>query len=132
MRDRQKILQRLLAVKSQMSRLDEARLAEIRRRKRDLATERLAMFDLLGDHEKTDALMLGLASRHLIHTAKGERELEAAEKAQTEALLQREAQKKALEKILADTELSLEREAERKLLIELGETLAARRGTSLG
>lgn len=137
MRDRHKSLQRLLAVKSQLSQIEEARLADILRRRQALAEERNAMFDLLGDGAKTDSLLLGLASRHLIHTARGEAELEAAEKLQTRALALRQAQKKALEKILDETRLAMERDEERKRLLDMGERLAdenlATRGrTSLG
>lgn len=126
MRDRQKSLQRLLAVKSQLHRLEEARLIETRRRKQALAEDRLAMFDLLGKAEKTDSLLLGLACRHIRRTDEGERDLAAAEKTQTLALLHMNAQKKALEKSLTETKLALDRDAERRVLLELGEHLAAK------
>ncbi len=131
MRERQKSLQRLLAVKEQLHRLEEARLAEIQRRKQALAEERRAMFDMLGNAEKTDSLVLGLACRHITRTDKGERELDAAEKTQKQALLQRTAQKKALEKILKETDQAMDRDAERKTLLEIGEKLAAPRSNSL-
>ena len=126
MRDRQKSLQRLLAVKSQLHRLEEAQLIETQRRKRALAEDRLAMFDLLGKAEKTDSLLLGLACRHIRRTDEGERDLAAAEKTQTLALLHMKAQKKALEKSLTETKLALDRDAERRVLLELGEHLAAK------
>jgi len=126
MRDRQKSLQRLLAVKSQLHRLEEARLIETQRRKRALAEDRLAMFDLLGKAEKTDSLLLGLACRQIQRTDEGERDLAAVEKAQTLALLHRSAQKKALEKSLTETKRTLDRDAERRVLLELGESLAAK------
>ena len=100
MRERQKSLQRLLAVKSQLHRLEEARLIETQRRKQALAEDRRALFDLLGKAEQTDRLLLGLACRQIRRTEEGERDLAAAEKAQTLALLERSAQKKALEKSL--------------------------------
>jgi hypothetical protein len=126
MRDRQKSLQRLLAVKSQLHRLEEARLIETRRRKQALAEDRLAMFDLLGKVEKTDHLLLGLACRQIQRTDQGERDLAAAEKDQTLTLLYQSAQKKALEKSLKEMKLALDRDTERRVLLELGESLAAK------
>ncbi len=131
MRERQKSLQRLLAVKSQLHRLEEAQLIETQRRKQALAEDRRALFDLLGKAEQTDRLLLGLACRQIRRTEEGERDLAATEKAQTLALLERSAQKKALEKSLKETKLALDRDAERRVLLELGETLAAPR-TSFG
>lgn len=131
MRDRQKSLQRLLAVKSQLHRLEEARLIETRRRKQALAEDRLAMFDLLAA-DRTDGFLLGLACRQIRRTDNGERDLDAAEKAQTLALLQRSAQKNALEKSLKEAKRTLESDAERRALLELGETLAASCKTSFG
>ena len=126
MRERQKSLQRLLAVKSQLHRLEEAELIETRRQKQALAEDRRAMFDLLGTAEKTDSLLLGLACRQIQRTDEGERDLAATEKAQTLALLQCSAQKKALEKNLKEMKLALDRDAERRVLLELGEALAAK------
>jgi len=126
MRDRQKSLQRLLAVKSQLHRLEEAQLIETRRQKQALAEDRRAMFDLLGTAEKTDSLLLGLACRQIQRTDEGERDLAAAEKAQTLALMHMSAQKKALEKSLTETKRTLDRDAERRVLLELGEALAAK------
>ncbi len=126
MRERQKSLQRLLAVKSQLHRLEEAQLIETQRRKQALAEDRLAMFDLLGKSEKTDSLLLGLACRQIRRTDEGERDLAAAEQAQTLALLHMNAQKKALEKSLTETNLALDRDGERRVLLELGEALAAK------
>jgi hypothetical protein len=132
MRERQKSLQRLLAVKSQLHRLEEAQLIETQRRKQALAEDRRALFDLLGNAEKADSLMLGLACRQIRRTDEGERDLAAAEKTQTLALLDRSAQKKALEKSLKETKLALDRDAERRILLELGEALAAPRTSSFG
>jgi hypothetical protein len=132
MRDRQKSLQRLLAVKSQLHRLEEAQLIETQRRKQALAEDRRAMFDLLGKAEKTDSLLLALACRQIQRTDEGERDLAAAEQAQTLALLHRGAQKKALEKSLTEAKRALDRDAERRFLLELGEALAAPRTSSFG
>ncbi len=130
MRNRQKSLQRLLAVKTQLHELEQARLAEIQKRKEVMAERRRAMFDLLGD-DKNDRFILGLACRQISRADESERELATAEQAQKQALLQRGAQKKALEKILKETTRALERDAERRILQEIGESLAARPPTSL-
>ncbi len=124
MRNRQKSLERLLAVKTQLHALEEAKLADIRRRKLAAADDKRAMFDLLGNEEKTDSLILGLACRHISRTARNERDLEAAEQAQKAALLTRSAQKKSLEKIVKDATMAVDRESERRTLLDIGERLA--------
>jgi hypothetical protein len=131
MRERRKSLERLLAVKEQLHRLEEARLAEIQRRKQALGEERRAMFDMLGDEKKTDSLVLGLACRHIARTDRSERDLDAAEATQKQALMKRAAQKKALEKTLKEAETAMDRDDERKSLLEIGERLAASRSNSL-
>lgn len=130
MRNRQKSLQRLLRVKTQLHELEQARLAEIQKGKEAMAEKRRAMFDLLGD-DGNDRFILGLACRQISRADKSERELARAEQAQKQALLQRSAQKKALEKILKETTRALERDAERRVLQEIGERLATRPPTSL-
>jgi hypothetical protein len=125
MRERQKSLERLLQVKTQLHRLEEARLGDLQRRKQAMDEERRAMFDLLGDVEKTDGLILGLACRHIARTDARQRDLDIAEQAQKQALMQRGAQKKALEKILQETRQARARDEERRALLELGEQLAA-------
>jgi hypothetical protein len=132
MRNRQKILQRLLAAKHQLHRLEEARLIEIQRGKQVLAEEKRALFDLLGDAEKTDSLLLGLACRQIARADRRERDLDAAEKAQAQAVLHRGAQKKALEKAVREATRALEREDEKRFLLEIGEGLAVPKRTSLG
>jgi hypothetical protein len=132
MRERQKSLQRLLAVKSQLHRLEEAQLIETQRRKQALADDRLAMFDLLGNAERVDSLVLALACREILRADKGERDLAVTEEAQRLQLLHRSAQKKALEKNLTETKRALDRDAERRALLELGEGLAASSPSSLG
>jgi hypothetical protein len=132
MRERQKSLERLLQVKTQLHSLEEARLGDIQRRKQAMDEERRAMFDLLGDTEKTDGLILGLACRHITSTDARQRDLDLAEQAQKQALIQRGAQKKALEKILQETRQALERDDERRALLDIGEQLAGRPPTSPG
>ena len=132
MRERQKSLERLLQVKTQLHRLEEARLGDLQRRGRAMDEERRAMFDLIGDVEKTDGLILGLACRHIARTDARQRDLEIAEQAQKQALMQRGAQKKALEKILQETRRTLERDDERRALLDIAERLAAPPPTSPG
>ena len=132
MRNRQKSLRRLLAAKSQLHHLEEARLIEIQRGKQFVAEEKRALFDLLGDAEKTDSLLLGLACRQIARADRRERDLDAAEKAQSQAVLHRGAQKKALEKAVKETARALEREDEKRLLRDIGEGLAVKKWTSLG
>ncbi len=131
MRERHKSLERLLEVKGQLHKLEEARLTEIQRRKEAMSAERRAMFELLGNSEKTDGLILGLACRRIARTDKSESDLDAAEYLQKQALLKRGAQKRALEKILQETTLALERDAERRALLDIAEKLAATPAASL-
>jgi hypothetical protein len=132
MRERQKSLERLLQVKTQLHRLEEARLTDLQRRRQAMDDERRAMFDFIGDVEKTDSLILGLACRHIKCTDARQRDLDIAEQAQKQALMQRGAQKKALEKILQETRQALERDDERRALLDIADQLAARPPTSPG
>jgi hypothetical protein len=131
MRHRQKSLQRLFAVKSQLHRLEEAKLEDILRKKQVMDEESHALFGLIGDEQKNDPLLLGLACRRLKSTDAQRRELERAEQAQKAVLLMRGAQKKALEKILKDNAQAVARDDEKRLLMDIGESLAARRPSSL-
>lgn len=131
MRNRQKSLRRLLAAKSQLHRLEEARLIEIQRGKQAVAEEKRALFDLLGDAEKTDSLLFALACGQIARADRRERELDAAEKSQAQAVLHRAAQKKALEKAVKESARALEREDEKRLLLDIGEGLAASNRTSV-
>ncbi len=131
MRDRHKSLVRLLQVKTQLHKLEEARLNETQRRRQAIAEERRAMFALLGNEEKTDGLILGLACRHISRTDRSERDLDMAEQEQKQALLRRSAQKKALEKTLKETIQAMERDAERRDLLDIAERLAGPSRTSL-
>jgi hypothetical protein len=131
MRNRQKSLERLLVVKTQLHALEEAKLADIQRRKLAAEDVRRAMFDLLGDEGKTDSFILGLACRHISRTALSERDLDASEQAQKAALLTRSAQKRSLEKIVKEAEQAADRESERRTLLDIGEKLAGKPQTSL-
>ena len=129
MRERHRSLQRLLHVKKQLHRMEEARLDEIQRRKNELDAERRALFDLLGD--RNDSLILGLACRQLAQTQKRESELKAEEEEQKTQLMKRTAQKKALERIVKETAQTIAREDEKLQLLEIGERLAFRARSSL-
>ncbi len=131
MRDRKKSLERLLQVKSQLHKLDEARLEDIRRRKAELDAERRALFDILNDVEKTDPLILGLACRQIAHSRRRETALESEEQEQKTKLFTGAAQKKALEKVVKETARAADREYEKQQLLEIGERLAANGRSSL-
>ena len=131
MRDRHKSLVRLLQVKTQLHKLEEARLNEIQRRKQAMAEEKRAMFALLGDEENTDSLILGLACRLIARTDRSQRDLDVAEQEQKQALMRRSAQKRALEKTLGETIQAMERDAERRALLDIAERLAGQSRTSL-
>jgi hypothetical protein len=121
----------MLRVKSQLHKIEEAKLDEIQRRKIVVEEEKRALLKMLGDVERNDPLILGLACRHLVHSERRERELVAEELAQRAQLLQRSAQKKTLEKIVKETALSIAREDEKLQLLEIGERLASGARSSL-
>ncbi|MBB4199390.1 hypothetical protein CCR94_06030 [Rhodoblastus sphagnicola] len=131
MRERHRSLQRLLRVKAQLHQIDEAKLGEIQRRRILVEEEKRALLRMLGDVEKNDSFILGLACRHLIQSERREIDLAAEESAQKAQLLQRSAQKKTLEKIVKETAVSIAREDEKLQLLDIGESLAARASSSL-
>jgi hypothetical protein len=132
MRERKRSLERLLRVKKQLHKMEEARLDDIRRQKAEIEAEKLALFDILGNVETSDSLVLGLACRHLVQSEKRESDLAAREQAQQAQLLRRTAQKKALEKIVAETARSIARDDEKRQLLDIGERLAEKARSSLG
>jgi hypothetical protein len=111
--------------------MEEAKLDEIQRRKFAMEAEQRALLEMLGDVEKNDQLILGLACRHLVHTQKRESELVVEENEQKSRLLQRAAQKKALEKIVKETAREIDRDDEKRQLLDIGERLAAQAHSSL-
>ncbi|MCI4678800.1 hypothetical protein K9U39_00765 [Rhodoblastus acidophilus] len=131
MRDRKKALERLLAVKTKMRELEEARLAEIERMKRQAQEDRRAMLGFLDRAEAKDALLLGLACRRVAAAERGAAALEAQADAQREIVLRRTAQRRGVEKLLREAGDALEREEEKRRLLELGERLAKAPPTSL-
>jgi hypothetical protein len=96
MRERQKSLERLLRVKEQLHKVEEAKLGEIERQRAALEADKRALFALLGDGENNDPLILSLACRHLASSEKRASELRAREQEQKAQLLRRAAQKKTL------------------------------------
>ncbi len=131
MRDRKRTLERLLAVKTKMRELEEARLVEIERQKREAQEERRAMLGFLGDPAAKDAFLLQLACRRVVAAERGAATLEARAKSQQEKVIQRNAQRRALEKLLKEAAAGLEREEEKRRLLDLGESLAKNSPTSL-
>jgi hypothetical protein len=131
MRERKRTLQRLLAVKSQLHKIEEAKLDEIQRRKVALEAEQRDLLKLLGDEERNDPFILGLACRHLFNSQSRERDLIAEERESQSRLFERAAQKKALEKGLKETTLAVDRENEKLQLLDIGERLAGQSRTSL-
>lgn len=131
MRNRQKNLQRLLDVKTQLQQVEEWKLADLLRRRQEATQERSGLFDILADVEKNDSVILGLACRHLQRADARERKLEQAEAAQKQVVLERGLQRRALEKAVQETSRSLERDGERLRLLELGEKIGAGPSTSL-
>ncbi len=89
------------------------------------------MFALLGNEEKTDSLILGLACRQVARTDRRQRDLDIAEQVQKQALMRRGAQKKALEKTLKETVQAMEHDAEKRALLDIAERLAGPSRTSL-
>jgi len=129
MRQRHKTLKRLLDVKEQLHKKEEAALAEIQRKKSEMEAERREVFAILGARD--DPFILGLACRHLIQTQRREHELSQQEQQQKSELMRRTAQKMALEKIVQESARKVAREDEKLALLEIGERLAAKAGSSL-
>jgi hypothetical protein len=124
MRERKQALERLLAVKTKMRELEEARLAEIERQKAQAQEDRSAMLGFLGDSAAKDALLLKLACRRVVMAERGAAALEAQADSQRRKVVQRNAQRRALEKLLKEADDVLEREEEKRRLLDLGEGLA--------
>ncbi len=131
MRNRHKSLRRLLDVKTQLQQVDEWKLADLHRRKEHAKRDRSELFDILGDIERHDSVILGLACRQIAQAAARERSLEQAETQQKQLLLERSLQKRALEQAVQETARAVERDGERRLLLDVGERLSAPSSTSL-
>ena len=130
MRERKKALERLLAVKTKMRELEEARLAAIERQKQEAEEERRAMLGFLGDAGAKDALLLKLACRRVASVERGAAALEARAVSQREQVFQRNAQRRTLEKLVKEAADGLEREEEKRRLLDLGESLAGNQRTN--
>ncbi len=127
---KERVLERLLAVKSQMRELEEARLAAIERQKQEAQDERVAMLGFLGDPCAKDALLLKLACRRVVSVERGAAALEARAVSQRERVIQRNAQRRALEKLVKEEADRLLREEEKRRLLDLGESLARHPATN--
>ena len=130
MRERKKALERLLAVKTKMRELEEARLAAIERQKDEAAKERRALLGFLGGAAEKDPLLLKLACRRVASAERGAAALEARAVAQRERVVERDAQRRALERLVKEAADRIEREEEKRRLLDLGESLAAIRQTN--
>ncbi len=131
MRERKKSLERLLAVKTKMRELEEARLAAIERQKHEAREEQRAMLGFLGDPAEKDVLLLKLACRRVASMERGAAALEARAVSQREKVIQRNAQRRALEKLVKDAAQKMDREEEKRRLFDIGESLATSPPTSL-
>lgn len=129
MRERKQALERLLAVKTKMRELEEARLAAIERQKQEAQDERVAMLGFLGDPSAKDALLLKLACRRVASVERGAAALEARAVSQRERVIQRNAQRRALEKLVKEEADRLLREEEKRRLLDLGESVATNLST---
>ncbi|WP_298356034.1 hypothetical protein [Rhodoblastus sp.] len=125
MHERKKALERLLAVKTKMRELEEARLAAIERQKHEAAKERRALLGFLGGAAEKDPLLLKLACRRVASVERGAAALEARAVSQRERVVQRNAQRRALEKLVREEADKVERDEEKRRLLDLGESLAA-------
>ena len=130
MRERKKALERLLAVKTKMRELEEARLAAIERQKDEAAKERRALLGFLGGAAEKDPLLLKLACRRVASAERGAAALEARAVSQREQVFQRNAQRRTLEKLVKEAADGLEREEEQRRLLDLGESLAGNQRTN--
>jgi hypothetical protein len=130
MRERKKALERLLVVKTKMRELEEARLAAIERQKREAAEERRALLGFLGEAAGKDAFLLKLACRRVASVERGAAALEARAVSQREKVVERNAQRRVLEKLVQEAVDKLEREDEKRRLLDLGESLARNQQTN--
>jgi hypothetical protein len=131
MRDRKKMLERLLAVKTELHRLEEARLAQIETQRLKALDEKQAMFRFLEFAEHKDPLLLRLACSRVVAAERGASALDARADRQRQILTGRAEQKKRVEKLLKDAAEALDRENEKRALLDLAERLAEGARTSL-
>ena len=131
MRERKKSLERLLAVKSKLHRLEEARLADIEKQRRKAQDDQHAMLGFLEEAAWKDPLLLRLACHRVVAAGRGAAALDAEAHAQRQILLHGGAQKRGVEKLLKEAAAALDREEEKRRLLDIGEYLAGKPATSL-
>lgn len=131
MRERKKSLERLVAVKTQLRRIEEARLAELEKRGAEARQDRDAMIGFLDRAEASDGLLLRLACKRVAAAERGAATLDAQTVEQRRILLQRGAQTRSAENLLKAASAALAREEEKRVLLDVAESLARRRPTSL-
>jgi hypothetical protein len=131
MRERKKALERLVAVKTQLHRLEEVRLAEIETLRGQARRDRDAMIGLLDQAEAADRLILSLACKKVVAAERGAARLDAAAVEQRQVLLRHGAQKRSAEKLLKATAAALARDEEKRALFDIAEKIAGASATSL-
>jgi hypothetical protein len=131
MRERKKALERLVAVKTQLHRLEEVRLAEIETLRGQARRDRDAMIGLLDQTEAADRLILSLACKKVVAVERGAARLDAAAAEQRQVLLRHGAQKRSAEKLLKETATAIARDEEKRALFDIAEKIAGASATSL-
>jgi hypothetical protein len=131
MRERKKSLERLVAVKTQLRQIEEARLTELEKRGAEARRDRDAMIGLLDRIEANDGLLLRLAYKRVAAAERGAATLDAQAIEQRRVLLQRGAQTRSAENLLKAAAAALAREEEKRALLDIAERLAGAHPTSL-
>jgi hypothetical protein len=131
MRERKKSLERLVAVKTQLRQIEEARLVEIEKRGGEARRDRDAMIGFLDRAEANDVLLLHLACKRVAAAERGAATLDAQAVEQRRILLQRGAQTRSAENLLKTASAALAREEEKRALLDIAERLAGPHPTSL-
>ena len=131
MRERKKTLERLVAVKTQLHRLEEVRLVEIETLRGEARRDRDAMIALLDQAEVADRLILSLACKKVVGAERGAARLDAQAAEQRQVLLQHGAQKRSAEKLLKETAAALTQDEEKRALFDIAEKIAGASATSL-
>lgn len=131
MRERKKTLERLVAVKAQLHRLEEVRLVEIETLRDQARRDRDAMIALLDQSEVADRLILSLACKKVVGAERGAARLDAQAAEQRQVLLQHGAQKRSAEKLLKETAAALTQDEEKRALFDIAEKIAGASATSL-
>lgn len=131
MRERKKTLERLVAVKAQLHRLEEVRLVEIETLRDQARRDRDAMIALLDQSEVADRLILSLACKKVVGAEHGAARLDTQAAEKRQVLLQHGAQKRSAEKLLKETAAALTQDEEKRALFDIAEKIAGASATSL-